>query len=402
MTARYKDKRFASVMMIQMCSHKLLHLFPLKRVHSLVAATAVAAVTTVGCAQQTMAPNDISGLSVNYDEPSKSYQLNWTASDPSQPVDIVISEQWNFDNSEIISNDLVDSQLRWTPKQEIARLYFKVAPNGKGEAAEASSRWLPLQGGKNFRDLGGYKTTSGQQVRWGKLFRSGEMSELTDDDYLALTKLNIAAVVDFRTQAERTTKPTHWKGPEPKIITGKDGVKVSKFAEMLHQTGIDAAKVEQFMQETYPGILAGHREHYAALFDEMAAGDGAVVFHCTAGKDRTGIASALVLTALGVDRDTVIDDFMLSETYYNSQAGNQQMKEALKKSGEIDPMRQIYASLPAETLAPLKGVRRSYMTATFDTMEAQSGSALAYIQQELDVTDEELAKIRQLYLEPAN
>ncbi|WP_317931905.1 tyrosine-protein phosphatase [Halioxenophilus sp. WMMB6] len=363
-------------------------------------AAALAAGLLSACTETQIQTNNIDQLHVSFDQAEQRYQLSWQATASEQPVDIFVSESWDFSNSELLSDDWQGSQFQWQPEHEVARYYFKVVPQA-GQADEAASRWLPLAGGKNFRDLGGYTNSDGEQVIWGKLFRSGALWALTDDDYLALARLNIDTVIDLRTASEREAEPTHWKGPAPEIFAWDSDLDMGEFGRVLREPGINAERMEQFMRDTYPRILASHQQQFATLFDRLAADDKGLVFHCTAGKDRTGIGAALLLTVLGVDRDTIIDDFMLSDAYYNRPSARSALQESSDQENS-DPMQQLLARFPKETLAPLVGVRRSYLEATFAAMEAKSGSALAYIQQELNVTDSELQQIRQHYLTAAH
>lgn len=357
-----------------------------------------------GCGSAT---NDIDQLTVTYDNQQQQYELHWQASDPAQPVTIAVASAEAPDSYRTLVEGWSEGSYQWKVDDGDKRRYFKVVPK-EGQAAAAAARWLPLEGGRNFRDLGGYMTADGQQVRWGKLFRTGAMSGLTDQDYQLLETLNIGTVVDFRTAPERNHEPTRWQNPQTEILSWDYTMEMGAFADIFRQPDLTPEKVEQAMAAQYPALLEQQQPHYQAMFDRLLSKDQGLVFNCTAGKDRTGIAAALILTALGVDRETVVEDFMLSEIYYqqnptafSSGQHEDAIEEGARAQGEPaaphnpNPM----AQLPPELVAPLMGVRESYINTTFDYMEQQAGSALAYVQQTYQLDDAKLQQLRSLYLQ---
>jgi protein-tyrosine phosphatase len=169
-------------------------------------------------------------------------------------------------------------------------------------------RILPLEGASNFRDLGGYPTTSGGSVRWGRLFRSDALHELTEADVRALGDLGLKTVIDLRMAAEVER-------------TGR-GALGGEAATYHHLSVIDAdggesrgipAPVDEDLSLRYLWYLEIGRQ---ALVDALKViGDGAnhpLVFHCAAGKDRTGVLAALVLDLVGVERDVIVEDYVLT------------------------------------------------------------------------------------------
>lgn len=360
----------------------------------------VMAVALTAC--NTSTPNNIDQLTVTYDEKSQMYELNWQASDPAQPVTIEVANSEAPDNFRTLADGWVDNRYQWKVENGEKRRYFKVIPE-QGQTAEAAARWLPLEGGRNFRDLGGYTTQDGHQVRWGKLFRTGAMTELTDQDYQVLDTFDVATVVDFRTADERQSEPTDWRVDNAKVLSWEYEMDMGAggtFTDVFRQPDLSAEKVEVAMAKMYPNILESQKPAYRAMFDRLIQSDDALVFNCTAGKDRTGIAAALILTALGVDRDTVIKDFMLSDQYYLQNPVN---FASHAEGEEMDPKEQammaMFKQIPAEVLQPIMGVRESFIQAAFDSMEQQSGSVMAYIQQELNVDDQALQQLRQNFLQ---
>jgi protein tyrosine/serine phosphatase len=168
------------------------------------------------------------------------------------------------------------------------------------------SRLLPLVGAFNFRDLGGYPTTDGRRTRWGRVFRSDTLNALSAEDLQVLRQLGLRTVVDLRTtnEAERDGR----------------GMLVSEPIEYVHlsvlpEEGGDSVGAPDTDGSTigarYLWYLQAGEAALSAALRIVANGSGhPVVFHCTAGKDRTGVLSALILGCLGVDRVTIVDDYM--------------------------------------------------------------------------------------------
>ena len=360
------------------------------------------------CNPEALKTNDISDMNVSFNQRTQTYQLQWQSTDSSQPVAVYVAgTEGEF--TPLISQ-LNASSYAWQPETSTIRYTFRVEPK-HGKPAQSATRWLTLEGGKNFRDLGGYITADGQHVRWGKLFRSGALAGLTDNDFTELQPLNIGAVIDFRSPAERQAEPTNWPLKDTALINADYDLNMGNFSRIFTDPDLTAEKVEAAMASKYPEILEGLTGPFSNMFDRLASSDQAIIFHCTAGKDRTGIAAALILTALGVDRETIMADFMLSDLYYSQmvsardvlgKVGNTVIEQAdAGKMNAEGSGGSMMGKLSPETMRPLAGVRESYLTTTFAAMEAKSGSVMKYIQQELDVTDEELQQLRINFLEPA-
>lgn len=257
---------------------------------------------------------------------------------------------------------------------------------------------IPMEGGRNFRDLGGYRTMDGRTIKTGKLFRSGVLHHMTAADYRIIESLGIKTVVDFRATEERESEPTRWAAGEVNIMTwdysmdfGQDTNILAEFANPQ----LDAAGAEALMASMYRGMAEEQKPHYAAMFATLSTSDEPLLFHCTAGKDRTGIAAALLLTALGVDRETVIQDYVLSEVI-NSLP--EYRNEAPALSEDMDSNYAFLATMPAAALDALMGTRRSYIESAFDEMHNQYGSVDAYIRDELGMDDASIRQLQDYYL----
>ncbi len=179
---------------------------------------------------------------------------------------------------------------------------------------------VPLEGATNLRDLGGYQTRDGRRVARGKIYRSAALHTLTDADLATLLRLGVRVVCDFRGETEQANAPSrlpasaqhHSLAIQPTI-----GASLRDLAENAEATGDHASAVLQAAYAAYPLDWA-HR--YRAMFDLLLAEQTPLLFHCTAGKDRTGVAAALILSALGVDRDTIKHDYLATNRIWQPDA----------------------------------------------------------------------------------
>jgi protein-tyrosine phosphatase len=200
------------------------------------------------------------------------------------------------------------------------RPYFHLKP-ATGGTRVVSIRRLPLEGQNNFRDLGGYRTADGKYVRWGLLYRSGQLANLTEKDYEYLQPLGIRLVCDFRADDERSRQTTHWPGDAPEFLStpiGMDASGRNTRTDELKKLLVEQANPEQmraFMKSVYPDMPVVAAPQFQRIFGRLLSAQGASMVHCSAGKDRTGVFSALLLLTLGVPRETVIEDYLLTNRY---------------------------------------------------------------------------------------
>lgn len=261
------------------------------------------------------------------------------------------------------------------------------------EAAPAkaeTSRVLLLQGGQNFRDLGGYQTLDGRAVRWRMLFRSGAMDRLTPADFDYLHKLHLRTVIDFRSTDERHAAPVHWPADGAPHVIARDypastlGLDPAAIAKMSG----DEARV--LMAGTYSSILDSFNDQYRGMFDELLASHTPLAFNCSAGKDRTGVAAALILTALNVPRETIIEDYLLSNQYFRPQ---------LSTAANL-PSADMWRQLPPDVVKAFMGVDRSYIEAVFRVIDAHPGGAEGYLRDRLGLDRAALTALRNRYTIP--
>ncbi len=260
------------------------------------------------------------------------------------------------------------------------------AGHAPAQHGSAEVRRLPLTGAPNFRDLGGYATADGKQVRWGQIYRSGHLSQLTEKDYEYLARLGIRTVCDFRSDAEKTTNPTHWQGPNPpEIVPLPVGTARSNGPgpNDLAAAGASAAEVAASMRTAYEWIVVAYAPSYRAVLKRILRGSGPTLYHCSAGKDRTGVFSALLLLMLGVPRDTVFEDYLLTNKYLEAEW-------AATMGGE----RRAPAGMRSLLIAD-----RSYLETALRTIDRKFGSLDNYRRTQLGLSDRDLGRLKGRLLE---
>jgi protein-tyrosine phosphatase len=256
-------------------------------------------------------------------------------------------------------------------------------------------RLLPLEGGRNFRDLGGYTTEDGRRVRWRRLFRSGVLSYLTDRDHYYLKPLGIRVICDLRSQGERDREPLRWYTADFACLHWDDHGHHTRLRQFLKQD-FSAQLARDAMLSLYKSIPLQFEAQYAALFRCLAAGSLPLVFNCAAGKDRTGVAAALVLASLGIPRDQIMQDFKLTDEYLNL---DQVLFEHPTGSIGLGEDRSFLAQVTRRAREPLLKADPLYLEAAFAQIEQEHGSVLSYIRRRLGVNEDGLCSIRTHLLE---
>lgn len=243
-------------------------------------------------------------------------------------------------------------------------------------------RVWPLQGATNFRDLGGYPGHGGRPLRWRRLFRSDHLGGLTEADQAALAALGLARAFDFRGEAERAATPYLLPGVVQHPLSIEPTV-VQRMQDMVDAgQQLTAAVAVELMQDLYRALVNDQAHRFAELFEHLLAVDAPVVFHCTAGKDRTGFAAALVLSALGVPRDLVLQDYLLTNQVYRHQ-----------------PVAR--SDTPAEALAVLWRVQAGFLDAALQVVDVEHGGVDRYLHRRLGLGPAALDALAARYLQDA-
>ncbi len=265
-------------------------------------------------------------------------------------------------------------------------------PDGSNTAP--NDRTLGLAGAPNFRDIGGYPSTNGKHVRWGIVYRSNQLSELTAADAAKVAALGLLSVVDLRTEEERQHAPSIWLHAPGDMYSSPK----TTLAPVMRTILTDASTAEgarRAMIHFYSQMPLEYREEYAAMFHRSAGGKLPILVHCTAGKDRTGVAMAVLLTTLGVPRHTVVDDYVLTEKLVP--AATAAAQSAVPVGGTASSggtAASPLAQLPVASREALWHSDPAYISAALDSIGHEYGSMDSYVERELGVTKTEIRAIR--------
>ena len=250
-------------------------------------------------------------------------------------------------------------------------------------------RLLPMDGAHNTRELGGYKTTDGKSIKWGMLYRSDKLSDISKTDQKYLQTLGIKKIVDFRSEEEKTEDPDII--PEGidyiEMPISVDGAMRSKIEAVLK--GETDKEVKSFLVDANREFVTSYTDVYENFLRGLIDEDAPTLFHCTAGKDRAGFAAAITLIALGVSKETVIKDYMKTNAF---------TQERIEEILDQIELMSLYQT-DAEILRPLIGVERIYIETAFKTAEEKYGSLENFIRVGLNISDEDIQKLRNKFLE---
>ncbi len=266
-------------------------------------------------------------------------------------------------------------------------------------------RQLPLQGGINFRDFGGYAAADGRRVKWGKLFRAGHLADLTDDDHAHLDTLDIGAICDFRTDAENAEHPPHLpQDIQSRLIRlniwPKSARSVEHMIRGLAQGTLSEAEVYDAQNIVYREFISDFSAAYAQMIHHIIAAQGrAALIHCAGGKDRTGVGAALILRLLGVSDADIFADYALTN---HSQAALQRIRVYAQKGAAMAGVTDAPAvdALFNRFLPPF-GARADSLAAALEAVHDLAGSFDGYFRDVLRVTPAQRDQLQQWYLEPA-
>ncbi|EJM21071.1 protein tyrosine/serine phosphatase [Pseudomonas sp. GM21] len=252
-----------------------------------------------------------------------------------------------------------------------------------------------LAGAPNFRDMGGTVTRDGRSIRHGLVFRSEGLSQLTENDLEVAQTLGIRLVCDLRSKHECDRSPSRWplnKGTELLHLDISADVRAGE--ESMIKLLVDtptrqvATRAMVSIYRQFPYAFSGKLR---ALFDRLLTDDGVpMVFHCTAGKDRTGFVSAILLSALGVDREAILEDYLKSGMYWDGVRGEVSLKRSLQA---------FFAGVPPDdVIHPMMAVDAAYLDAALDEVKENFGSVENYLHTCAGLDEHAVGKLRERLL----
>ncbi len=314
------------------------------------------------------------------------YHIEWRASHPDTRVTVeplatsgVVKVHYSDDSE----------RVRMSGLEPERRHYFRLRDQ-HGTEVLATERKLGMQGTPNFRDFGGYPTANGRWVKWGFLFRSGQLSSLSDQDVELLASLQLDLVCDFRRLEEQESDPSRLPGNNPPRIASLPIIPGSNSQFFEHAEGRmgNPQAMFDFMLEINRDFVEAQTKPYARMFSEILEVDDArFLVHCAAGKDRTGFAAAIILLALGVSREVVMRDYMLTRRFFHPHR-------------EIDRLREKYQmqQMDTQSILPMLEVHEDYLASALFAIEQSFPSVEVYLEEALGIGPVEIAQLQARYL----
>ncbi|MBT30185.1 MAG: hypothetical protein CMO01_11045 [Thalassobius sp.] len=251
-------------------------------------------------------------------------------------------------------------------------------------------RLIHLDGTDNFRDLGGYKNKNGLTVKWGKLYRSGRLNNLSESDHEIISILKIKTIVDFRRKDEIEKHPNilpvenKINSVNLPITSGVNGAGLTRQI-LAGEKNIDVDGHEM-MLNAYTFYSTKAQEEYKEFFRLLLKSDNCpLLFHCTAGKDRTGFAAAMLLSALDIPKEIIFEDYLLTNHF--RKVFNEEKMAGAENDTELEIIKSFVE------------VRNAYLEKSFQEIEQLSGSVENYLFSELKLGSEEINQLKRNFLE---
>jgi protein-tyrosine phosphatase len=320
------------------------------------------------------------------------FHVGWDATVPGYSVSVYLGRTEDEIDPDSPVAITCETRVQVAGLNSNTRPYFYLKGE-KGDVHIAGQRCLPFQGAFNFRDMGGYPTRDGHRVKWGALYRSGHLSEITEHDLAYFTKLDIGLVCDFRRKDEQDLAPNRLP-PGSAIRVANIPIHTGSQQSFIEKIATGKTSREDMMgvmKEINAIYARSHAPAFAAMFEHiLAAPRGATLIHCTAGKDRTGFGTALILWSLGVDRETIMEDYLLSRVHFPLDRALERM--AQKYAGTED------SPFDPRVMIPAFQVHQDYLNTALTGMEKKSNTIDRYISEEMGITRQMIAALRERFL----
>ena len=320
--------------------------------------------------------------------PSGYYKIKWETFPPMEGTvkiyESSVSDSFNI-YSPIAEAEISQGFKDIFSAQTAKRSYFKLVFN-KEYSVITAERVIPMQSLFNFRDLGGYNTAGGKQVRWGKLYRSSSLANATLQDIKVLNSLGIRTVIDFRTERERYEAPSKYSAFQI-IDLPLRGNPYNIFFDRILSKEMKAGDVKIYSQDMFAFLLENNSNYFIQMFNILLDRNNyPILIDCALGRDRSAVASALILAALDIDMDQIINEYMLTN-------------EQIDLSSFVVPTNIFLQDQEVqETFTALFRVHKGTITYSFDRILKEFGTLDNYFTGELKLTAEKRAKLKEILL----
>ncbi|OCA77838.1 protein tyrosine phosphatase [Chryseobacterium contaminans] len=256
--------------------------------------------------------------------------------------------------------------------------HFETPEYGKNE----TEKFLKIKKVHNFRTVGNIKNTEGRALKEGMFYRSAHLHKLKKKSLDAFGKLGIAEIIDLRNSKEIFEKPDHL----PNGITYKkysafedEGDQLSQARKLVLKGKVNASDADKRMIDFYREYVTENPETIKTIITEIMESEKPILYHCTAGKDRTGIVTALILTVLKFDKETIYNEYLLSNNF---------RKPLVEKRLRLaNNLHFLYPKMDLQVLEKLSWVEKRYLDAAFEEIDKKYGSTDTYIQQVLGISE---------------
>jgi len=256
--------------------------------------------------------------------------------------------------------------------------HFETPEYGKNETEKV----IHLKKVTNFRTVGNIKNTEGRTLKEGRFYRSAHLHKLKKRSFDRFDELGIREIIDLRNSKEIAQKPDQIPAENTykKYSAFEDeGDQLSQAKKLVLKGKVNASDADKRMIDFYREYVTENPKTIKTIITEVLESKDPVLYHCTAGKDRTGIITALILTILKFDKETIYNDYLLSNNY---------RKDLVQKRLRLaNTLHFLYPKMDLHVLEKLSWVEKRYLDAAFEEINKKYGSADAYIQQVLGISD---------------
>lgn len=290
------------------------------------------------------------------------------------------------EDSPVAISNISDGKMTIVTENPTQRYYYLMVFNNEYRT-KVASRNIHIPGIQNFRDLGGYKSrATGKSLRWGKIYRSAQIDSIAPCSRLKLKKMGMRTIIDLRSEEERQNYPQLPEGEFKIIHIPIQAGNMEETLQGIREEKIKSDTIYRLVERMNRQLVTNYRKEFREIFTTLLQPDAyPAVIHCTSGKGRTGVVSALLLAALGVNEDVIMADYRLSNEYFN-------IPKASKYAYKLPVNSQ-------EAITTIYSAKEDFLNAAKEQIEAEYGSVETYLEKGIGLSPEEIEQLRTLLLE---